>query len=118
MNLAIIGSRDFNDYSLLKRKVDEIIHEKNFIVKKIISGGARGADTLAERYARENSIPIEIIKPDWSKLGKKAGILRNTAIIEKSDIVIAFHDGQSPGTADSIKKSIKNNKQLFVIRWN
>jgi len=114
MNVAIIGSRDFYDYELLKSKITTILAMKKFEITKIISGGARGADKLGERFAREHNISTEIIIPDWNKLGKKAGILRNTEIIQKSDIVFAFWDGKSPGTADGINKAKILNKQLFL----
>ena len=56
----------------------------------IISGGAIGSDKMAERYAKIHNIPVLILVPDWKKHGKKAGILRNTDIINESTHVIAF----------------------------
>lgn len=111
-NVAIIGSRNFNDYSFAKNEILKIT--KDIVINKIISGGAKGADKIAETFANEFDIPTEIILPDWSK-GRGAGMIRNTDIIKKSDYVIAFWDGQSKGTLDSINKAKKSNKILFVI---
>jgi hypothetical protein len=111
MRVAVIGSRSFNDYELLKNVLSEIK------VDILISGGAKGADTLAEKYALKNNIKTEIFYPEWSKYGKKAGFLRNTKIIENADLIVAFWDGTSKGTLDSIEKSKKNNKKIIIINF-
>lgn len=114
-NLAIIGSRTFNNYGYAKRSILDIIQKNKLSVTKIISGGADGADKIAEMFADQFNIPIDVILPDWS-IGQRAGLIRNTEIIQKSDYVIAFWDGVSRGTLDSINKSKKANKKLFVIK--
>ena len=108
---AIIGSRSFNDYRLLKHILDPII------IYCIVSGGANGADTLAERYAKENNIQTEIYPADWNKYGKSAGYIRNKDIICGCDKVIAFWDGSSKGTYHSIKMARKLNKDVEIIRY-
>lgn len=114
INLAIVGGRDYADYTNFKIIVDEYIKEIG-TPSKIISGGAMGVDTMAEKYANENNIPITVLKPDWNKLGKKAGILRNTDIIEASTHVLALPTQKSVGTHDSINKAKKLNKELKVV---
>lgn len=109
MKVAVIGSRDFNDYERLRDTLSL------FPVSLIVSGGARGADALAERYADENDIQKEIYHAQWDLFGKKAGFLRNTTIIENSELVIAFWDGKSKGTRDSIGKASKQKKQTFIV---
>src|SRR5271157_1375029 len=107
-SIAIIGSRNFFNYHFAEKKILEILEKDNINnIKNIISGGAEGADKIAEKFASRHNIPITIFKPDWKKLGRKAGPIRNTKIIENSDIIIAFWDGKSTGTYDSIKKSQK-----------
>lgn len=112
MKIAIIGSRDFNDYDLMCKKL------KPFNISLIISGHAKGADTLAERYANENDIPTKIFPPDWKRYGKSAGMIRNTDIIENAELVIAFWDTISSGTKDSIRKADKLNKKVIIININ
>jgi len=114
-NLAIIGSRTFDNYSYAKIEILDIIQKNNIQVTKIISGGATGADKIAEIFASEFNIPIEIIKPTWN-LGKHAGLIRNTDIIKQSDYVIAFWNVESKGTLDSINKAKKLNKKLFIVK--
>jgi len=113
VKIAVIGSRDFNDYNLLKSMLDPV----KFKIGLIVSGGARGADSLAERYARENNIETLIFIPDWSK-GKSAGYERNKQIVEASDIIIAFWDGSSKGTQHSFKLAEKYNKKIKIIKYN
>ena len=112
MKVAVIGSRGFNKYDLLKSTLSTID------ISLIISGGAIGADTLAEVYAKEKGIETKIFLPDWKKHGKKAGFLRNTDIINESELVIAFWDGTSKGTKDSINKAEKLNKRVLTINYN
>lgn len=115
LKVAIIGSRDFVDYDFLKKNVDEIINRIGQSITLVVSGGAKGADSLAERYADEKKIEKKIIEADWEKYGKKAGILRNTSIINNSDIVIAFWDYNSHGTKDSINKAKQKGKEVFIV---
>lgn len=75
MNVIIAGSRNFNNYELLKTQCDLILsHNKNV---SIVSGMARGADTLGVQYAKERRYPILRYPADWNRYGKKAGYIRN-----------------------------------------
>ena len=114
MKLAIVGSRGFNDYSLLQNTIKSL----SIDISTIISGGAKGADSLAKQYAIENELELIEFIPDWNKYGLKAGMLRNTDIINEADCVIAFWDSKSIGTKDSIIKAKKSNKLLKVLEYN
>jgi predicted Rossmann fold nucleotide-binding protein DprA/Smf involved in DNA uptake len=111
MIVAIVGSRNFADYLLFQRVVDEFC--LNNQVTGLVSGGARGADKLAERYAAERKLEIEVLKPDWSK-GRGAGIARNADIVAKADAVITFWDGRSPGTRNTIQRAVKAGKPVVA----
>lgn len=111
INLAIVGSRTFTDYELLKQHIDPAN------IAAIVSGGAIGADTLAERFAVEHQLQMIIFKPDYAKHGRAAPFIRNTDIIEASDAVIAFWDGKSTGTLDSIKKARKLGKPVTIVEY-
>ena len=112
MKLAIIGSRGFDDYDLL---VNELQPYKNKITL-VVSGGARGADTLGERWANDNNIETLIFLADWEKHGKRAGFIRNEDIIKNCDVCIAFWDGISKGTKHSLSLCKKLNKPSKIIR--
>jgi hypothetical protein len=112
MRVAIVGSRDFTDFEYMEKWVlHTLIYEigvDDFRNVKIISGGARGADTLAEKFANKHNISTTIFPADWNKYGKKAGYLRNITLVENSDFVIAFWDGESKGTKMTIDLAKKN----------
>jgi len=111
IKLAIVGYREFKDYKKFSKHIDEYIKEIGNPVL-IISGGAKGVDTMAEKYAKEHNIPTQIFYPDWEKYGKGAGIIRNTDIIINSTHVLAFPNVRSIGTLDKAKIY---NKVLKVI---
>jgi hypothetical protein len=114
MNVAIVGGRDFDDYEQFK----SCVNGEKIKFKSVISGGARGVDTMAERYAKEIGVPVKICLPDWTKHGKAAGPIRNRQIIEGADCVIAFWDEKSPGTRSSIKiaEELKKPVTMFIYR--
>lgn len=110
MKVAVIGSRGFTDYLLLKNNLDR------FEITLLISGGAAGADKMAEDYARANDIATQIILPEYNLYGRKAPIVRNTEIVKNADYIIAFWDGKSKGTANSISIAKKMGKHCEIIK--
>jgi len=114
--LAIVGGRDYKDYDNFKKITDAYIKKIGMPPSVIISGGASGVDTMAEKYAKENKIETIILKPDWNKLGKAAGIIRNTDIINEATHVLALPTNKSVGTYDSIDKAKKLNKELEIVQ--
>ena len=116
--IIIAGGRDFMDYNLLKEKTDKILQEKKVTHKiVIISGCARGADTLGLRYASENAFDVEEYPANWDKYGKKAGYMRNVEMAENADALIAFWDGKSKGTKHMIDIATERNLPTRVIRY-
>ena len=115
MKLAIVGTRDFTDKDLFLREIEAI--RSNHQIDTIISGGATGADSLAEIYAAENSIAIIIHRPEWSRYGRSAGPRRNALIVQDSDMMIAFWDGKSRGTLSSINLAKAKGIPLKIVRY-
>lgn len=111
MKIAIIGSRTFSDYSLL----EETLKPYEDKITTIMSGGAKGADELGERWANEKEKETIIFYPDWDTYGKRAGYIRNKKIVENSDGVIAFWDGKSKGTQHSFRLCKELNVPLKKI---
>ncbi len=115
MKVIIAGSRNFNDYSLLKNNCDILLSIAKESIE-IVSGGARGADSLGERYAHENNLELKIFPADWS-IGKSAGFIRNKQMSEYGDALIAFWDGKSAGTKMMIDLAKKMNLKVKVILY-
>lgn len=109
MKTAIIGSRIITDYQLLKKAMQG----KN--ATEIISGGASGADQLAERYAKEHGLPLTVFPADWAKYGKQAGMIRNQQIVKEADCIVALWDGQSKGTEATIRMAKNSGKLTKVV---
>ena len=124
MKILIVGSRAFNDYNLLKNTIDNILAEKNCKENiEIVNGGAKGADSLAEQYAKEKGYALRIFPADWNQYGKSAGYKRN---IEMHDYIsrfddrccVAFWDGESKGTQHSFELAKIYANNLIIIEYN
>ena len=105
MNIVIAGSRDFNDYELLELTITKWAEEQTELKQEditIISGNARGADKLGERFAKEYSLKLKVYPADWNQYGKSAGYIRNKIMASVSDVAFIFWDGQSKGTKHMI----------------
>lgn len=111
MKVAVVGSRGFKDYNALCSVLGE------YEITEIISGGAEGADKLAEAYADSKHINKNIFLPDWKTFSKSAGYLRNQQMVLAADIVIAFWDGVSKGTKLTIDLCKKHNVELRVVQF-
>jgi len=112
MKLIIAGSRTFNNYEFLAETISRLYTSKGIKITEIVSGGARGADKLGERYAKENLMPVKIFPAAWDCYGKSAGFRRNIKMAEYGDMVIVFWDGKSVGTKHMI--NIAQSKGLKV----
>ncbi len=113
MNIAVIGSRTLVDYNLVE---ETLLASVNPEEDTIISGGATGADQLGEHFANEYHIKKIVHKPDYKQYGKAAPFIRNQLIIDDADYVIAFWDGKSKGTADTILKAQKKGIDVLHIQ--
>ncbi len=123
MKVIIAGSRSIGlvkntwDYEYLCKLIDQAITESGFTITEVISGNANGPDKAGEIWAVTNSIPCTIIKPDWS-IGRHAGMLRNSKMVDRADAAIVLYDGVSKGTKDTINKITKAGKKLKVVNMN
>lgn len=116
--VIIAGSRHFNNYELLRLKVDSILRKKIEEGYKIIiiSGRAKGADTLGERYAKERKYELMLFPAEWDIYGKGAGPIRNGKMADEADALIAFLFENSRGTINMIKQATKKGLKIRVIR--
>lgn len=112
--LAIIGSRNFTDYDFMREKIQALL-DRMPGVERVVSGGAKGADSLSERIAIDFGLDHRHIPAEWSKYGRAAGPLRNQKVILEADVVAAFPLGESKGTQDGIRKAKAAGKQVFIF---
>lgn len=115
--VAIIGSRSVTNYDVVKGAIWSTGLDR---ITEIVSGGAKGVDELAERYAKEKGIPVKVFEPDYETHGKSAPHVRNSQIIDYSHAIIAIWDGESPGTKSVIEKAQSRgfilNETLYIVR--
>lgn len=101
MIILVCGGRDFNQYTTAFKALSALPFE----VTKVVNGGARGADKISSRWAKDNSIELAEYPAEWNKHGRAAGPIRNSEMLklESIDYVVALPGGR--GTEDMIKKA-------------
>lgn len=128
LRIIIAGGRNFDDFPLLMKKCNEILYNidnryEDFETVRIISGTAKGADQLGERFAKVFGYPVYLFPANWDMYGKSAGYRRNAemAMFAKADnsigVLIAFWDGKSKGTKHMIDLANKNELEVNVINY-
>ena len=119
MRLIVAGSRSFSDYDLLNREVHALVDAFAFgdNTLSIVSGTARGADALGERWAREFGVPIHRFPADWSRYGRRAGYLRNMEMAEFATDALIFWDGVSRGSKHMIAICAEFDLPHRVVRY-
>lgn len=130
--IIIAGGRDFEDYGALESYCKHILQNQSNI--EIVSGTAKGADELGERFAIENNLALKSFPAPWheienkpknqigvnssgKKYWKRAGAVRNKQMAKYADALIAFHDGESKGTANMIEEAKKNKLRIRVKEY-
>ena len=109
MKVAVIGSRGLS-VTDLGRYLPENTTE-------IVSGGASGADALAERYARSRGLAFRAFPADWRRWGKLAGPIRNRQMADYGSAAVVYWDGRSRGTADMISSASAAGLRVVVRRF-
>lgn len=113
MKIAIIGSREAGNINLEQ----ELIKRFNILTTDtIISGGARGIDTLAAQFARKHGIKLLEFRPDYTTYGRGATFVRNRLIVDMADVVIAFWNGSSRGTKYTIEYAKKKYVPVVILK--
>ena len=121
--VIIAGSRNFNDYDLLCKECDGVLHGLNPADVEIVSGGCTGADALGERYAHERGYGLSIFEANWKKFGKSAGPRRNALMgvyAQQADdgVLMAFPVGESKGTRNMISTAEFYGLEVYVFESN
>ncbi len=116
MRLIVAGTRTFNDYDLLKSTLDHLLSNTTGEII-IVSGKARGADSLGERYAKENGYKIKAFPANWKDMGRAAGPARNREMGKYSTHLVVFWDGLSSGTRNMIETGRELGLVVRVITY-
>lgn len=116
----VVGSRNFNDYQTMCHILDNMLQNKKYVV--IVSGGAKGADSLAEQYAKDRGYRLKVMPANWDKYGKSAGYRRNEDMhlyisARHNRGIVGFWDEQSKGTAHNFELSKKYNNPMRCYNY-
>ena len=114
--LVVAGSRSFADFDRLSADLDYLLSKKSPDDVEIVSGGAVGADALAERYARSRGLAFRAFPADWRRWGKLAGPIRNRQMADYGSAVVVYWDGRSRGSADMISSASAAGLRVVVRR--
>ena len=111
--LVVAGSRGFDSYERLSAELDKYLKGRSNVT--IISGTARGADRLGEKYAQEHGYKIEQVPAQWAKYHQGAGPIRNKQMVKTADAVLVFWDNESSGTRNIIECARVENSPCKVV---
>ena len=111
MMVALVGSRGWKDRQAVLRVVGDLPPDA-----VVVSGGARGADTLAVAAARARGLQVFVVRPDYQRYGRQAPLRRNELIARTVTRMVAFWDGRSGGTAYAVSCMEKLGKPVEVVR--
>lgn len=115
--IIIAGGRDFNDYDLLRKKCDKILQNIQEEIW-VVSGTARGADMMGEKYALDHGYQIVYFPPNWRLYGAGAGPVRNREMAEYADAAIVFMKKEgSKGSQNMIDTANSKGLKVRVINY-
>lgn len=114
MKCVIAGSRD----GILYSDVVEAMENCGWMPTEVVSGMARGVDSLGELWAKKNNIPIKQFPADWKGLGRQAGYRRNEQMGNYAEALVAVWDGSSRGTKHMIDYAAEKGLKVYVHTVN
>lgn len=112
MRTIIAGGRDLHDYALLQKAIAAC----PWLITFVVAGGATGVDTMAVRWAKEHSVMCLEYNADWRTHGKAAGPMRNRAMADDAQALLAIWDGQSRGTGNMIETAKAKGLKVCIFR--
>ena len=122
VKVIVAGSRTFNDFAYLEKHLmayfkANALHRKDV---EIISGTAKGADSLGEQFANKYGLKLTKFPADWNQYGKSAGYIRNEEMAKyakKDGILFAFWDNSSKGTKHMISIASKYSIPTYIVQF-
>ncbi len=122
LRMIVAGSRNFGDDQRMSQVLREYLGDKTPERKlQFVSGTARGADSMGERFAREHGYDLKRFPAQWERYGRSAGYRRNAEMAayaaQETGVFFAFWDGESRGTRHMISLAKENGLEVPVIKF-
>ena len=120
LKIGIVGSRDYPRLDRVRQYVEQCPPGTTIVSGAGVQKGKKqrrkpGVDEIAETVALACGLTVIGFPPDWDLMGKAAGPARNTQIVEAAeDMVVAFWDGDSPGTQNTIKQATRAGRKVVI----
>lgn len=111
--VLVCGGRDFDDRDLVFRVLDAAHAAEP--IEVIVHGGARGADALADDWAKSRGVSVAVFRADWKSYGRGAGPTRNQVMLDEGRPDIGFSFPGGKGTADMRRRMIKAGKVCIAV---
>jgi len=111
MKTIIAGTTTIKDFDVVKAAIEK----SGFEISEVVSGSARGVDSLGELWAKRRNIPVTRFPAEWSRYGRSAGPIRNRQMAEYAEALIAVWNGRSRGTRDMIRQARRNGLKVFIF---
>ena len=112
LKVIIAGSRTLTDYERVRHLIEAAPFRH--LITEVVCGKAPGMDTLGERWAKENNIPVLPYPADWDSYPKLAGRIRNEQMAKVADALICIHRGTS-GSVDMMQRAVKRKLLLHCV---
>lgn len=113
MKTIIAGSRTITNPQIVRNA----ILAAGWPITEVVCGGARGVDDLGALWAKENGVPVKLMRADWTLHGKAAGPIRNDEMAKYAEALIAVWDGQSRGTKHMIESARERGLKVCVYEY-
>ena len=111
MKIIVAGSRTYKNHQVVYAVLDVVVQKGDVVLQ----GGAPGVDRIAKTWARTHGIACQEFTADWDAFGTAAGRLRNVMMAKIGDALIAFSDGESPGTNSMIQCMQRAGKPIQYV---
>jgi len=112
MKTIVAGSRNCTDVEIVRRAMNTC----PFKITEVVSGCARGVDTIGEQLAERKGVPVKRFPANWDRDGKSAGYLRNAEMAEYAEALVAVWDGQSRGTKHMIDLAKRKGLMVYIFK--
>jgi predicted Rossmann fold nucleotide-binding protein DprA/Smf involved in DNA uptake len=111
LKIAIVGSRHFPAPNRVSDYVNALPRGAS-----ILTGSASGVDAEATKAARAKGIPVQVIPASFDELADASkSVARNQRLIDACDVLVAFWDGSSKGTRNTIERALDSGKEVHVF---